>query len=448
MGLELQPSPPPPQPLPSTLRPDQPNPDQGGNQQDLQDDRRADVDPGALASANYIALNPNSPGSELQSQTGSAPLDLQPGAVREVMYGNSGAQARMENSWLTEPNGQTLVAGNFPTPQPTSRPTPAPAPRVDAAEALRQAAAISSQINTWSGWAGTLHAGMTRNLDQGRLPNTQWGVDTALRQRADLTVGRQMVSRGFDQTTQQITRLLNNPIVQKDAALVGRLQNQLRTALQLKGDALKPYDASIRHLNQFLSRNQPLLANLSKASKAYAAIGDTLVVVGGVTNGFSVAANSPATTQTGKVIDGVLAGAVNAAFGKTPTMGPIGAVDAITGQNVANTLNGVVAGTVLFAEMILTNDTRGYSNFAAKAQKGDYGAFLQAGNAAGNAIVSLENPATRERFVQDAAAGNYGPFAQFGNALGEGLANLYLGVSDQAPRSLRLSTPIPLRAPF
>jgi LysM repeat protein len=331
--------------------------------------------------------------------------------------------------------GQTLQLpessdGGLPLADlPVGATTPSAAPTLIAKadeNPLQQAANISSNINTWGGYAGALHYKLNQTLNlEGKLQNTQAGVDTALKQRANIAVGRELVSRGFDKTIQQTTSLLNNPIVQKDAGLVSRLQNQLRIATQAKADALKPFNASIDRLNHFLIANGSKLANLSKQAKAFAAIGDTLTYAGGITNGFSVAVNSPATTQAGKVVDGILAGVVNVGFGKATPLAGIGAVDAITGQNVANSLNGVVATAVTVTEATLTGDTQGLRNLAAKTQNGDYGAFLQAGNAAGNALVSLESASTRERYVEDAAAGKYGPVGQFGNALGEGLFNIY-----------------------
>jgi LysM repeat protein len=382
------------------------------------------------SAAQPASLPPEPPPSEpgVEAQYGDTPESI------AAANGISVEKLREANPDLTAVvyPGQTLQLRASPESGPTSADLSigaAVAPTLIAKadeNPLQQAANVSSNVNTWGGYAGALHYKLNQTLNlESKLQNTQDGVNTALKQRANIAVGRELVSRGFDKTIQQTTRLLNNPIVQKDAGLVSRLQNQLQIAKHAKADALKPFNASIDRLNHFLIANGSKLTSLSKQAKAFAAIGDTLTIAGGVTNGFSVAVNSPATTQAGKVVDGILAGVVNVGFGKATPLAGIGAVDALTGQNVANSLNGVVATAVTVTEATLTGDTQGLKSLAEKTQNGDYGAFLQAGNAAGNALVSLESAASRERYVEDAAAGKYGPVGQFGNALGEGLFNIY-----------------------
>ncbi|HEX5747436.1 MAG TPA: hypothetical protein VFZ09_14420 [Archangium sp.] len=293
---------------------------------------------------------------------------------------------------------------------------------------LEQAAELSSTVNTWGGAAGSLLYGLDKKLNIGaKLQNTQQGVNTALNNRAHLAVGRELVERGYDKTIQQTKNLLNNPAVKKDPQLMGRLQKQLQIATQSKAKALKPFDTSLRRMDDFLAANKSKLANLSKQSKALGVIGDSLTAAGAATNGFSVAANSPAQTQAGKIVDGVLAGVTNYLFGKGPGLAGIGAVDAVTGQHISNALNGVVGTAVTLAEAGITGDTKGLEELARKSQSGDYGIFLQAGNAAGNAITTLGDPNSRERFVEDAASGKYGVVGQFGNALGEGLGRIFFG---------------------
>jgi hypothetical protein len=293
---------------------------------------------------------------------------------------------------------------------------------------LQQASDVSSTINSWGGAAGSLLYALDKKLNIGaRLQNTQQGVNTALNNRANIAVGRELVERGFDKTIGQINNLLKNPTVQKHPKVVAQLRSQLQVATRLKADKLKPFDSALRRMDDFLAANKSKLANLSKQARALGAIGDALTAAGAATNGFSVAANSPAQTRAGKVVDGVLAGVTNYLFGKGPGLAGLGAADAVTGQHVSNALNGVVGTAVTMAEAAVTGDTAGLEALASKSQNGDYGIFLQAGNAAGNAIASLGDPSARERFVQDAAAGKYGVVGQFGNALGEGLGRLFFG---------------------
>lgn len=303
--------------------------------------------------------------------------------------------------------------------------------QANAASPIEQAKAANAQLNTWIGQAGAAQVGVDKALQtaiQNGKPTLQQ-YEALVKQRANVAVQARMATEGLNKSIQQTERLLANPIVQKDAALVGSLKRELDIAKSVRKDIVGPFQKSYARLgNQIaeVGRKTGHLQKLSQASKNWARVGDGLAYASGITTGLLVGMDSAAQSQIGKFVSGTVAGTVNTLFNKN--LGGVAAVDALTGSHVSNALNGVSETLVVGAEAIATGKLDGLYSLNEKMANGSYGGFIQAGSAAGHGIEAIFDPDKREDFVKRAERGDLGGFiGQFGNALGEGLGRLFFG---------------------
>lgn len=337
-------------------------------------------------------------------------------------------------------------AGKVPTRNPAPRPraaTPSTRPAqtrqtdsFQAAQTKKPAAVpvqtrvndLSKAINAWSGYAGSL-ASVGNFVADKKLGSTAASMKNLTRVFNSVAAEKAVVARGYQRGISQMRNLLKNPAVASNPQLAARIKNQLATTLNIAKGHLAKYDKPLDTMRGAFRRHDGIFKALDNTSKGLAKAGQALAVLGAVTNGVSAGLDSAAQTKLGKVLDGVTAGSLNyffgAAVGTTPVGIAVGAVDAFTGNNLANTLNSLSTTVATMGEYVTTGSTKGLEELAAKQQKGDYGFIIQGAASAGNALTTLGDPQKMQGFADAMARGDGGPIGRFGNALGEGFFNIY-----------------------
>ena len=186
----------------------------------------------------------------------------------------------------------------------------------------------------------------------------------------------------------------------------------MRIAGDVADDVAKQYGETIdsakkTHANAL--KRADVRANMPRRSGRVARMNATstaLTTLGAITNGYSVALNSPAESKTGKVVGGSAAFGTNLAFGlKT---GKTAAVDAVTGGNVASAMNGATDFFVAGGESLATGDRTAFNNFNRKVENGEYGEIWESSYAAGGGVRAVAQPERRDAFNDKASRGELG----------------------------------------
>jgi len=299
-------------------------------------------------------------------------------------------------------------------------------------EAIKSAAKFNDTLKDWVAFGDTVVATLELGLGlREKLSNTAEGAKKALSQRASLLVAREMVKRGFETIHAAITQL-----VQQNPKLAPQLSPLLQTLSNRLGSLMKKFDGPLNRIQHFIIANKSKLDKLPPRDKALGAIGDSLAVAGAVTGGVSVAANSPAQTLAGKVINGLLDGLIGFLFNKAN--GTIATLDGFMGSNISNALAGTVAMMVAGGEAAVTGDITGLLEVANRLEKKEYGGILNAAynsgkvldktiNTVNAAIESLKNPVGLRAFVEAAMRGEHGVLGTVGTSLGFTLGQMVFG---------------------
>lgn len=346
-------------------------------------------------------------------------------AAPEAVSGVSSPSARVDPNVVRESRTRALngdLRANQ-TSQLLAQHIPA-ADQAKPASPIEQAKAANAQLNTWIGQAGAVQAGADKVLQTAIRSGapTLRQYEALVKQRADVAVQARMSTEGLSRAIQQTERLLNNPVVQKDAGLAGSLRRQLELAKNARANILGPFRETYADLGTQVAeigRRTGHVEKLSQSARNWARVGDGLAYASGITTGLLVGMDSAAQTQFGRFASGTVAGTVNTLFNKG--LGGVAAVDALSGSHVSNALNGVSETLAVGAEAIATGKLEGLYSLNQKMADGSYGGIIQAGSAAGHGLAATFDPGKRQEFVDRAARGDFGFIGRFGNALGEGL---------------------------
>ena len=248
---------------------------------------------------------------------------------------------------------------------------------------INSVAGYNEVASKWVTLCDNMHYLVETTLETGqKLPNTVAGLEKACEQYAVLATARRMVQQGFAVLQRGI-----NTLMKQNPQLAAQLRSVLKSVMDNQAKVLQKFDGPMKKLNHFFIANQSKMPKLTQSGQAMAQIGKVLAAAGLVNTAIDAAANSPAQTTVGKIVNGALEGFMGFLLGEAS--GGLSFFDGLTGSNVAGILNTAVATFVATGEAAITGNMEALRLVEEKSRKGDYGLVIRDANKLGNTISGL-----------------------------------------------------------
>ncbi|NOK35493.1 hypothetical protein HMI49_20015 [Corallococcus exercitus] len=323
---------------------------------------------------------------------------------------------------------------SLPAPRPAAAP---PGKQAPASNQVAQAAPkgnaapvdLNARINTVNAkvaeiaaWATVGHTVIDQSVKQ-LLKPSQRGVETALKVLPRLVAQRQNFARAMDVTINQSKWLMQQPSVRNNATLLNKVKTQLQTAQNIKARELAGFNSRIGSVQRFLGNNASLVNG--PLATGLARLGTAINIVGAGATGVSAYQSSPATTDVGRAVDGLLSGAGNyglaTLMGSTPPGAVLVALDGVTGGNMSGSVTSATNSAAALLDVAMTGRLDAAGGLNDKNRTGGNGALIQAAAHVSEALSTLGDPAKMADFSERAMNGDMGVVAQFASHLGNSL---------------------------
>lgn len=281
---------------------------------------------------------------------------------------------------------------------------------------------VNQKVSEVAAWATVGHTAIDQGLKQWLKPS-QRGVETGLKVLPRLVTQRQNFARAMDVTINQSKWLLQQPSVRNNPELFKRVSNQLQMAQNIKARELTQFNSRIGQVQRFLAQNASLVNG--PVPNALAKLGTAINVVGAGATAVSSYQSSPATTDVGRAVDGLLSGVGNYGYatimGSTPPGAVFVALDGVTGGNFAGSVNSATNSAVALLDIAMTGRVDAAQGLNDKNRTGGNGPLIQAAAHVTEALGTLGDPVKMAEFSERAMNGDMGVVAQLASHLGNTL---------------------------